>query len=425
MIEASLTILDSIILTLSPVERWQAARRLEGNEGGIPSWMIVGGLIAVITLAGLFVLLNFLKGRQQKSNSSNSFLELACQRGLSQREAKVLYYMAQQANLTNLEEIFTMDDAFAVGAKLLASKVASANAPDKYNKKVKAEVSALRSKLGFSKSKSRINPASIATYKPTSKEIPQDSILHISRGIFNGLEEIEARVIKNTDSELSVKLPEAIDCEPKEKWLIRYYFGATIWEFEVSVINNYEDVLVFSHSEDIRFVNRRRFLRVPVRKRAYIAYFPFARYVDSQDVGIGLTLKGAFDRDMVLPEFDEVIVTELAGPGLRIETKTELNVNDRIIVIFELEHIEEQDEQEGEANHKSQSRIVQDIGQVIHTRTIKGGFSVAVELTGLNDNDVNDLIRATNLAAADAVGNINDEREFSVEESTEKTPVHN
>ncbi len=46
-----------------------------------------------------------------------------------------------------------------------------------------------------------------------------------------------------------------------------------------------------------------------------------------------------------------------------------------------------------------ESRIVEDIGEVRHTKAIQDGFSIAVELTGLSDSNVSELIRATNAAS--------------------------
>jgi len=45
------------------------------------------------------------------------------------------------------------------------------------------------------------------------------------------------------------------------------------------------------------------------------------------------------------------------------------------------------------------SKIVEDIGEVRHTKAIQDGFSIAVELTGLSDSNVSELIRATNTAS--------------------------
>jgi hypothetical protein len=44
-------------------------------------------------------------------------------------------------------------------------------------------------------------------------------------------------------------------------------------------------------------------------------------------------------------------------------------------------------------------KIVENIGEVRHTKSIKNGFSIAVELIGLSDPNISELIRATNVAS--------------------------
>ena len=98
------------------------------------------------------------------------------------------------------------------------------------------------------------------------------------------------------------------------------------------------------------------------------------------------------------PEFVPASVTELAGPGLRIEAPLEVKVGDRVLVILKL--TEEDPKPGSQRNEKTESyKIVENIGEVRHTKTIKEGFSIAVELTGLTDPNINELIRATNAAS--------------------------
>jgi hypothetical protein len=42
------------------------------------------------------------------------------------------------------------------------------------------------------------------------------------------------------------------------------------------------------------------------------------------------------------------------------------------------------------------------MGEVRHIKAVKNGLSIAVELTGLSDSDVNELIRRTNAASLQA-----------------------
>ena len=57
-----------------------------------------------------------------------------------------------------------------------------------------------------------------------------------------------------------------------------------------------------------------------------------------------------------------------------------------------------------QAGKAATSRTVQDIGEVRRVDVLQDGFSIAVELTGLGDSDVDELIRATNAASLKAGG---------------------
>ena len=129
-----------------------------------------------------------------------------------------------------------------------------------------------------------------------------------------------------------------------------------------------------NHSDDVRFVNRRRFIRVPVKKQAFIAHFPFAKASESV---------------CRPPEFVPAVVTELAGPGLRIESRLEVKKGQRVLVVFGLD-----EEKTGELTPTNTDtvKIVEDMGEVRHTKVIPDGLSIAVELTGLSDPDVDELI---------------------------------
>jgi hypothetical protein len=80
-----------------------------------------------------------------------------------------------------------------------------------------------------------------------------------------------------------------------------------------------------------------------------------------------------------------------------------------VLVVFKLDEEGNQDTASGRRNRKARgSTVVEDIGEVRHTETTPNGLSIAVELTGLSDSDVNELIRATNQASLKAsAGNSN------------------
>ena len=70
-------------------------------------------------------------------------------------------------------------------------------------------------------------------------------------------------------------------------------------------------------------------------------------------------------------------------------------------------------------------KIVEDIGEIRHTKTIQDGFSTGLELTGLSDSDVNELIRATNAASMKAKADTQDTPASDIEgyEQTAPEPV--
>jgi len=78
--------------------------------------------------------------------------------------------------------------------------------------------------------------------------------------------------------------------------------------------------------------------------------------------------------------------------GLQIEAPLKVKVGERILVVFELD-------EQIDLSPTPVSRIIEDIGEVRHSKAIKNGFSIAVELMGLRDSDVRELIQATNAAS--------------------------
>jgi hypothetical protein len=90
--------------------------------------------------------------------------------------------------------------------------------------------------------------------------------------------------------------------------------------------------------------------------------------------------------DIQAPTFVDAIVTEISGPGLQIQTDLELKMFDRILVVFEPEP----------------GKVVQDVAEVRGFRSTNSANLVAVEMIGLNESVVNDLIRITNHIAGTA-----------------------
>ncbi len=384
------------IMALTPQQRWQAARHLD-NTPSVQQWVYMAGAAALLILTAAAVFLFLRRRSAHLAESSSHFVEQAVKRGLSDSERRVLVYVAKLAGLKDHSTIFTMKKAFSLGAQKLVREASSGMSTERIKQLVK-ELNRLREKLGFQERFAGSTNGATEGQKPGSREIPEGKTLYITRRTNRDVDDIEAIVTGNTDEGITVRLPVSVNSPPNEQWQVRYFYGASVWEFDVTVIESDGDILVLGHSENIRFINRRRFLRVPVNRKAYIASFPFEKHVIADSVTGSLPRESAFGEKIALPQFAPAVLKELAGPGLRIESPLELKVNQKVAVVFELES-----QPKSETHRDGPAvRIAEGLGEVRHVKVVEKGFSVAVELTGLSDADINELTRATNVAAVEA-----------------------
>lgn len=406
--------LNIIVPALTPMERWKAAGRF-GNSMTEP-WFILTGVAVIIVLAGLLLMISLHRIARERKVSGQLFFDYAEQRGLSGRERQILLEIAYRAGLKRSQSIFTMVRAFDHGAgKMIEESLAQQGAEE--SQRLRTELSFLREKLGFQKQTSVSIGSSTKLKRPSSRQIPEGKKLYINRRQTPDFDDIESTIIKNDNMELTIRLTTSVESKLGELWRAQYYFGTSVWEFDTSVVRCYGDILVLNHSDDMRFISRRRFLRIRVNKPAFIARFPFSRMLRPNSIS-SIEVPGAKQGSANAsgstwgpPEFIPARVTELGGPGLRIEAPLEVKAGDRVLVIVNLSEEKKQDlipHQESNSPHAvpvqdnsrtTPSKIIEDIGEVRHIGAIEDGFSIAVELTGLSDSNVSELIRAANAAS--------------------------
>lgn len=412
---------NTIVLALTPMERLKAIGRYgsDANE----YWFILIGVAIIITLTVLLLTVSLQRITRDRKVSEQLFFDLSEQRGLSGRERQILLNIANKAGLKRKQAIFSMVAAFDVGARKMIKECLAEQGSEE-SKWLRTEISFLQEKLGFQKKSSISIGSSSKLKRPSSRHILTGKKLYVTRRKSPDLGEIESNVIKNDNMELTIKLTTPVESKLGELWRVRYSFGASVWEFDTSLVRYNDDILVLNHSDDIRFISRRRFLRVQVNKPAFIAHFPFSKTVSSDTNNDKPALKKHLDNESDdlwgPPEFIPARITELGGPGLRIETEMEAKAGNRILVIVNLSEEKEQDLNLSSKNStfrsilsrdrkKIESKIIEDIGEVRHVKPMpKKGFSIAVELTGLSDSDLNELIRATNTAYRKNKGNSKD-----------------
>lgn len=406
---------NMIFLALTPIERWKAAG--QQDTGLSEHRFILIGVAVIIILTVLLLIVSYNRITRERKVSGQLFFDFSEQRGLSGRERQVLLKIAQKAGLKRNQAIFSMVDAFDAGAKKMIEECFTKQGAEE-SRWLRTELSFLREKLCFQK-KSLVSISSPSKLKrPSSRHILTGKKLYITRRTspdLGDLGDIESIVIKNDNMELTIQLSTPVESKLGELWRLRYSFGASVWEFDSSVVRCNDDILVLNHSDNIRFISRRRFLRVQVNKPAFIAQFPFSKTLSSNSNNNSkkkpaIKQSSANESDnWGPPEFIPATVTELGGPGLRIETNLEVKVGDRVLVIVNLSEEKAQDLNPPSKStslrsvlsmdrKSTLSKIVEDIGEVRHVRALQNGSSIAVELTGLSDSNLNELIRATNAA---------------------------
>ena len=372
------------------------------NKSSSSPWLIIVCIALLAVLAASLWWVSAGRVKKERRHAERSFDEYARQRGLSDRERQLLTIVAHKAGLKRPESVFTMDSALGLGAARVMEEGIEGEHDAERSEQLRMELSFLREKLGFGKRLSSSEESSDGLRKVTTRQIPVGKKLYITRRKTRGnAADIESTLVRNSDSELAVTLSAAVQIVFGEIWCVRYYSGASVWEFDTSVLSYDGETLVLNHSDSVRFVNRRRFLRVSVNLRAFVARFPFMRTFEAAgaDKGDSAGLPDASDKTWGPPRFVPAVVTELAGPGLRVESPLDVEAGERILAVFSLDEQGGKESSRGEAGQgESRPVILEGVGEVRHVKAMEGGLSIAVELTGLNDSDVDELIRATNAA---------------------------
>lgn len=350
--------------TVGPLERMGGIKgRFSSPLAGYWLWIAVGVAAVVISVVLIALLLH--RGRVGHRKAWRAFAAQAEEVGLSREEQNLLAKIARAAGLANLNSIFTSEQAFNKGVRAMAAgndalKVGSGICVGC------AFLILLREKLGFQA-------------PPTEAKLGAIKLAPISRGtsleVIRPLDNSSFKAVV-TDSkgteELTV-VPEApVAGRAGESWVLRLAQGGTVWEFNALVLRAGRERAVLKPIGEIRWINRRRFVRASTRRPAYVASFPFNKPMRKGDV----------------PEFIPAALIEIGGPGVQLIAPMKAKNGQRVLVVMEL----------------NDERLVESVGVVRRTARDRLGTRMSVELVGLNTSDINELAKATIEAAQTDVG---------------------
>jgi len=201
----------------------------------------------------------------------------------------------------------------------------------------------------------------------TSRQIPVKQEVSVVPNSLPSDREYTAVVTSNEVAGLTLTAEGPVSFQPGDACTIRYRIGAVLWGFDVIVVHCQGPELKVCHVDHARYINRRRFVRVPLHQPIWVAPFPVLR--ENAKAGV--------------PSFCKIEILEFSGTTLRVKGALDADRRDRVLVIFEVQP----------------GRVVQDIAEIRRAAEGETGPSFILELMGLDDRCENELIRITNQMA--------------------------
>jgi len=343
-------------------DRWGGIRSFAVQE---PQSSWVWPLVAVLSVGALSVMLAVLMVSRKRLQRRWEEFSRQCKRaGLRPGELKVLSHMVSLLRLKDPTTILAVDSVFDMGVHQLmqSRKVAALN--EQLHANLAGMLRSTREKLGFRRSD--LGDSSGAAVM-SSRDIRAGSKLTILAT--DGGEPCEVELFYSDESHFMIQSDQPLAAAAGDSLVLRYSTQLSLWEFDAPVQEAQGVRLKLGHSFQVRLINRRRFPRVPTDAPAYVAPFTFAR------------------SEMATHElpFQPARLVEIAGMGIVFATELKPAVGDRLLVVMEFEN---------EALVKGLAKVRRvDAGEQ------DGPVNVAMELTGMTDDEISEMVRQTNLAA--------------------------
>jgi hypothetical protein len=347
------------------------------NQEGL-SWLWTASMVVVVAAGAILLAVIFHRQRSLR-REWNHFDERCRKMDLREEEKKVLRHMVKVSGLKSPLAILSVEGAFdlSVNRLMQSSQVASMN--EKLYSSLTSMLRTIREKLGFD-----------AEISSNWEGVESTRSLSVGSRLFlaskGGNEVIEATLVETSEKTFTLALEQEVLAHPGDPFLVRYSGGSSIWEFDAPAVEVSPDRLLLEHVHKLRIINRRRFPRVPTRKPARIA-----RFSTEED----LLHNGHID-------FQEAVLTEIAGPGLVFSTSLPFHFGEKALVILEF----------------SKEHIVQGMGKVRRAEKLaEDQWSIAVELLGLTPAEIAELARETNHAGSSLRAVAQEEQEASEHEN--------
>lgn len=358
---------------LSPYERFEAMRQMErGGQSGLTAllankWFIILGWSMIAVLLLILTAIRLQQRERERQKQLRLFEEKAVLFGLTPEEREVLLLIARQAHVKQLVNIYFRPQEFEAGMARLLRRTLAAASDEEQRKRQVAVVESIKHKIGFVKTGGVSRSRTRRSQYLTSRQIPTEAEIGVVSPLSLENRECKAKVVSNEVTGLVLEGMSPFPLKAGDACTLQYMLGSVLWGFDVVVISCEGTRLKVCHVDHARYINRRRFVRVPLHQPIWVAKFPVFVQTDKP----------------AMPVFQQAEVVEFSGPTLRIRGGLNVNRRERVLVIFEVEP----------------GRVVQDIAEIQRVgRSGTGPFCVA-ELIGLDARSEDEMIRLTNHAA--------------------------
>jgi len=351
----------SLLLAASTPAARLAAVRGRWAPGPVLSWTVWVPVLLGLALAVALIHVHRRWAAQRRS--VQTLLETAGNLGLDREQRDLVMRVASLADVARFDAVLAVEEDFERGALRLMGSAPVAALPTDQRDRLAAALDGVRAQLGFRGGATggvRLSRGMGLTVLP--------------RGAEEGLSGVVSAV---DDADVTVELDAETAPAPGESWVLRHVEGGVQWESSATVMRGIGRYVVLRLTGKFAAVNLRRFVRVPTARTVHLAAFPF---------------RGRLPEDL-LPEFVRGLLTEIAGPGLRIKSPLRPAVGDQVLVIVRMDGGE----------------VLQGLARVRRAVDLEDGRTAAVvEMTGLSAEQEGRLIQETNAAARAAAGRQSD-----------------
>jgi hypothetical protein len=370
---------------LSPYERFEAMRNMDATpQSGLYAlltnkWFIILGFSVIFFLLLVLASIRLQKREKDRLKQIRMFEEKANLFGLTPEERELLQTIAQLAHQKQMVNIYFRPGDFDAGMSRYLRKMLAAQTDEEIKKQQISMLESIKYKIGFVRKNVSYKGRFRRSQYLTSRQIPVNTEVTLCPNTHLEGREYKVTVVSNEITGIEFQTSQPLPFQAGDACTIQYMIGAVLWGFDVVVLGSDGTKLKVCHVDHARYINRRRFVRVPLHQPIWVA--PFAVFTEQSKPS--------------LPSFSKAEIAEFSGPTLRLRGILGVQRKDRVLVIFEIEP----------------GRVVQDIAEVQRIGQTGTGPFYVVELTGLDDHSEDELIRITNQSAIEQGMDLDADRE--------------